>query len=239
MTESRQIYKCSICGNVVDVRHPGAGQLVCCGKPMDLLEAKHADEGMEKHLPVIERKGDLLKIKVGEVPHPMEDLHHIEWIEVISGTNSYLKFLNPGEAPEMVIRVEGKDIKVRESCNVHGIWESDRVMENDNKDIGFDEFEKVDLRIAEIKEASAVDGSDKLVKLLVQIGDNERQILAGIRKYYSPEELVGKKLVVVANLEPRKIFGQESQGMVLAAKDGENLSVLVLEKDIPSGIRLS
>ncbi|MDD5639965.1 MAG: methionine--tRNA ligase subunit beta [Candidatus Pacebacteria bacterium] len=105
--------------------------------------------------------------------------------------------------------------------------------------ISFNQFEKVDLRIAKVLEAVALDGSDKLLKLNVEMGNETRQILAGIGKFYKPEELVGKKIVIVANLEPRMLLGQESQGMVLAAKDEENLSVLVVEKGIASGIKIS
>ena len=105
--------------------------------------------------------------------------------------------------------------------------------------IGIEDFLKVDLRIAKVISAEKVEGSEKLLKLTVSLGNEERTIVAGIAKYYSPEELVGKKIVIVANLKPRKIFGIESQGMLLAASDGEKLSVIVPDRDIPEGAKLS
>ncbi|MCK9393716.1 methionine--tRNA ligase subunit beta [bacterium] len=111
--------------------------------------------------------------------------------------------------------------------------------EVEDKKINFAQFEKIDLRIAKIIDAVALDGSDKLLKLNVEVGDETRQILAGIGKFYKPEELIGKSIVIVANLEPRMLLGQESQGMVLAARDEQNLSVLVVDKSITSGIKIS
>ena len=107
--------------------------------------------------------------------------------------------------------------------------------------IAFDDFLKVELKVGLILEAEAVPKSDKLVKLKVDLGEKEpRQVLAGIREHYAPEKLVGKRVVVVANLKPRKIMGLESQGMVLAASDTEHgLSVLGVEKDIAPGTRVS
>ncbi|MDD4409924.1 MAG: methionine--tRNA ligase subunit beta [Candidatus Pacebacteria bacterium] len=112
-------------------------------------------------------------------------------------------------------------------------------MESKNEFINFDDFEKVDLRIAEITDVLPIEGSEKLLKLRVRLGEEERQILAGISKFYSIEELKNKKVVVVANLEPRMMFGEESRGMVLAAKDENGLSVIVLDRDIASGTKLS
>ncbi len=239
MTEKKQVYKCNICGNIVSILHTGAGQLVCCNAPMELVIVKEADEGAEKHLPVTEKKGGKVMTRVGEILHPMEEAHFIEWIETSSGEESCLRFLKPGEKPESEACVKDKDVSVRAFCNIHGLWESDKIIDNEDGRIGFDDFAKVDLRIAEIVEASALEGSEKLVKLKVKLGDEDRQIIAGIRQYYAPEDLLGKKIAIVANLEPRMMFGEQSNGMVLAAKDGESLSLLVLEKDIPSGIRLS
>ena len=105
--------------------------------------------------------------------------------------------------------------------------------------IGIEDFLKVDLRVAKVLSAERVEGSEKLLKLQISLGDEERTIVAGIAKYYSPEELVGKKIVVVANLKPRKIFGITSQGMLLAASDGENLSLIVPDRDIKEGAKLS
>jgi len=105
--------------------------------------------------------------------------------------------------------------------------------------IGIEDFLKVDLRVAKVLSAEKVEGSEKLLKLRLSLGDEERTVVAGIAKYYTPEELVGKKIVIVANLKPRKIFGIESQGMILAASDGENLSVVVPDRDVKEGAKLS
>ena len=122
-TEQKQIYRCNICGNIVEVLHVGVGQLVCCGQPMQLMEEKTQDEGQEKHVPVIEKTDNGIKVKVGSVPHPMEDSHYIEWIEVISDGSAYRKFLKPGEKPEAVFELESIT-EAREYCNVHGLWKS-------------------------------------------------------------------------------------------------------------------
>jgi len=124
MTEQRQIYKCNVCGNIVEVLHPGAGELVCCGQPMELMVAKTEDQGQEKHVPVIEKTEAGIKVKVGSVPHPMEEQHYIEWIEVIADNQSYKKFLRPGETPEAIFDIKAEDIKAREYCNIHGLWQS-------------------------------------------------------------------------------------------------------------------
>ena len=123
MTELMQIYKCNICGNIVEVLHTGAGELVCCGQPMELLKEKTQDEGREKHVPVIEKTGKGVKVKVGSVPHPMEKEHFIEWIEIIVDGVAYRKPLNPGDAAEaeFCICSDGK-IEARELCSVHGLW---------------------------------------------------------------------------------------------------------------------
>jgi len=123
MAEKLQIYKCEICGNIVEVLHGGDGELVCCGQPMKNLAAKTADVGKEKHVPVIEKIAGGIKVKVGSVPHPMEEKHYIEWVEVIADGNAYRQFLKPGEAPEAIFKIEAKTITAREYCNVHGLWE--------------------------------------------------------------------------------------------------------------------
>jgi len=105
--------------------------------------------------------------------------------------------------------------------------------------INFEDFDKADLRVAKIVEAERVEGSDKLLKLQVDLGEEKRQILAGIGKAYTPEELVEKSVVIIVNLEPRMMMGLESQGMVLAVKDSENLSVLIPEKQVVPGSKIS
>ena len=123
MTELRQIYKCNICGNIVEVLHAGVGELVCCGQPMELLTEKTTDVGLEKHVPVIEKTTKGIKVKVGSIPHPMEQKHHIEWIEIIADGRVYRKFLKPGDMPEADFETTDK-IEAREYCNIHGLWKS-------------------------------------------------------------------------------------------------------------------
>ena len=123
MAKKLEIYKCSICGNIVEVLHGGAGELVCCGKPMENLVAKTADEGKEKHVPVIEKIDGGIKVKVGSVPHPMEQKHQIEWIEIVADGKAYRQFLNPGEAPEAIFNIKADAITAREHCNIHGLWQ--------------------------------------------------------------------------------------------------------------------
>ena len=122
MTERLQIYKCEICGNIVEVLHSGEGQLVCCGQPMTLLKEQREEQGREKHVPVIERTDKGIKIKVGSIPHPMEDKHYIEWIEAITDDKTLLKFLKPGDKPEAEFEVKDRNVRARDYCNVHGLW---------------------------------------------------------------------------------------------------------------------
>ncbi len=124
MAEKLQIYKCEVCGNIVEVLHGGAGELVCCGKPMVLFTENTVDAAKEKHVPVVEKIDGGIKVKVGDVAHPMEEKHFIEWIEVISGGKAYRKFLEPGSAPEAEFCVSGDDVTVREYCNIHGLWKA-------------------------------------------------------------------------------------------------------------------
>jgi len=124
MTEFNQIYKCDICGNIVEVLHEGAGELVCCGKPMILKKEEFEGEYAEKHAPVIEQTETGTKVKIGSVPHPMEEEHYIEWIEIIADTKVYREFLNPGEAPEVEFNIKADKIKARMYCNIHGLWKS-------------------------------------------------------------------------------------------------------------------
>jgi len=125
MTKVREVYKCNICGNIVEVLHAGVGELVCCGQPMELLVEKAEDTGQEKHVPVIEETDKGVKVKVGSVPHPMEDSHHIEWIEVLTNNWIIRKHLKAGDDPEAEFLVKKDDVKLaREHCNVHGLWKS-------------------------------------------------------------------------------------------------------------------
>jgi len=124
MTELKQIYKCNICGNIVEVLHTGVGELVCCGQPMELKEEKSKDEGQEKHVPVIEKTGKGVKVKVGSIPHPMEEKHYIEWIEVITNGESCRKFLKPEDKPEAEFELKSEKVEARAYCNVHGLWKT-------------------------------------------------------------------------------------------------------------------
>jgi len=126
MAKKQKIYKCSICGNIVEVLHEGAGTLVCCGKDMDELEEKNTDEGQEKHVPVISIEGDTAKVSVGHIPHPMEDSHYIEFIQLITDGNTQTKYLKPNNLPqaEFTLPKEYQNISAREYCNIHGVWVS-------------------------------------------------------------------------------------------------------------------
>jgi superoxide reductase len=124
MTKQLQIYKCDICGNLVEVLHAGVGELVCCRQPMRLLEEKTEDVGQEKHVPVMEKTDKGILVKIGSVPHPMEENHHIEWIEIVVDGRVQREFLRPGDKPEAEFRFTGEDIKAREYCNLHGLWKS-------------------------------------------------------------------------------------------------------------------
>lgn len=122
MTKLKQIYKCNVCGNIVEVLHTGVGKLVCCGEAMQLMEEKREDVGQEKHLPVIEKMENKVKVKVGSIPHPMEEKHYIEWIELEAKGKAYRQFLKPGDTPEAMFDVKPEKITAREYCNLHGLW---------------------------------------------------------------------------------------------------------------------
>ena len=124
MAKKHQIYKCDICGNIVEVLHGGAGDLVCCGEEMKLFEEKTADEGKEKHVPVLESSGDDVQVKVGSNPHPMEEKHYIQWIEATDGDTTCKQFLKPGDDPQAVFKGVKAGVTAREYCNVHGLWKS-------------------------------------------------------------------------------------------------------------------
>ena len=124
MTEKLQVYKCEVCGNIVEMLHAGAGEMVCCGQPMKLFTENTVDAAKEKHIPVIEMTAAGIKVTVGSVPHPMEQTHYIEWIEVIADGKAYRKFLNPGEAPEATFELKAEKVTAREYCNLHGLWKA-------------------------------------------------------------------------------------------------------------------
>ena len=125
MAERLQVYKCDLCGNIVEVVHGGGGELVCCGQPMNLLVENTTDAAVEKHVPVVEELEHGIKVTVGSVPHPMGDDHYIEWIEVVAGGRSYTEYLSPGSAPEAIFCVKAAEVTmVREYCNLHGHWKA-------------------------------------------------------------------------------------------------------------------
>ncbi len=124
MAEKLEIYKCEICGNIVEVLHGGKGELVCCGQPMKQFKENTVDASKEKHVPVVENVEGGFKVKVGGVPHPMEEKHYIEWIELIADGKAYRQFLKPGEAPEAFFKIDAVNVTAREYCNVHGLWKS-------------------------------------------------------------------------------------------------------------------
>ena len=122
MDDSRSVYRCTFCGQMVSVVHRGAGELVCCGHPMTRLVEHESDKGLEKHLPVGNAAADGLQVQVGETEHPMTDNHYIQWIEVQSGGRAFRQFLNPGHPPTAFFKGLGPESSIRAYCNVHGLW---------------------------------------------------------------------------------------------------------------------
>jgi len=119
-----EVYKCKVCGNIVEVLTGGAGELVCCGEPMKLLVENTTDAATEKHVPVIDKIDGGYKVTVGSTPHPMVDDHYIEWIELVADSAAYRRFLKPGDAPEAVFNLDATDVGAREHCNKHGLWKA-------------------------------------------------------------------------------------------------------------------
>jgi superoxide reductase len=124
MAEKLEVYKCEVCGNIVEVLHGGVGELVCCGQPMTLQSENTVDAAKEKHVPVIEKVAGGYMVKVGAVAHPMEEKHHIEWIELLAGDKAFRQFLKVGEAPEAFFAVDAPSVSAREYCNLHGLWKA-------------------------------------------------------------------------------------------------------------------
>ena len=124
MTKQLQIYKCEACGNIVEVLHAGGGALSCCGREMQLLVENTVDAAREKHVPVIEKTATGVKVTVGAAPHPMEEKHYLEWIELIADGKAYRQFLMPGDRPEAEFAVSAARVSAREHCNLHGLWKA-------------------------------------------------------------------------------------------------------------------
>jgi superoxide reductase len=124
MAKRLEIYKCEVCGNIVEVLHGGDGALICCGKPMRLFRENTTDAAKEKHVPVIEKVAGGYKVQVGSVPHPMTAEHWIEWIELLADGAAYRQFLEPGDAPEATFAIAATNVTAREYCNLHGLWKA-------------------------------------------------------------------------------------------------------------------
>ena len=122
MTQLNEVYKCNLCGNIVEILHPGAGALVCCNERMALMVQNTVDASQEKHVPVIEVGANSITVKVGSVAHPMEAAHYIEWIELVADGKVYRQQLQPGQAPEATFPISAKQVTAREYCNLHGLW---------------------------------------------------------------------------------------------------------------------
>ncbi len=132
MTKRLQIYKCEICGNIVEVLDEGAGTLICCGKPMNLINENSIEASKEKHIPFLKKINDKeknkIEIQIGEILHPMTEEHYIQWIELITEKEILRKNLNPYEEPKAIFNVKNF-ISIRAYCNLHGLW----VFYNPNK----------------------------------------------------------------------------------------------------------
>lgn len=126
MIQRGEIYKCSVCGNIVEVRFAGGGTLVCCGKPMKLQSENTVDASLEKHVPVIEAQNGGYLVRVGSVTHPMEEKHYIMWISLIADGQEYTHYLKPGDKPEAFFSVQASSVTAREYCNLHGLWKAER-----------------------------------------------------------------------------------------------------------------
>lgn len=125
MIKRGNVYKCEVCGNVVEVLYAGGGELVCCGQPMKSLEPNTVDASLEKHVPVIEKTDEGIMVKVGEVLHPMEEKHYIMWIELVVDDVIYRKYLKPGDEPKALFKVSGEKLTAYEYCNLHGLWKKE------------------------------------------------------------------------------------------------------------------
>jgi len=122
MTELNQIYKCNLCDNIVEVIHPGQGELNCCGQAMTLLKENSTDAATEKHVPVINKTESSILVKIGSVLHPMGEDHYIEFIELIADGKIYRKYLKPGDQPVAAFQIAANEVKARAYCNLHGLW---------------------------------------------------------------------------------------------------------------------
>ena len=119
-------YKCEKCGNIVVKVVEGGGILSCCGQPMAIIQANTVDAAREKHVPAVTLEGDKIIVNVGEVDHPMQPEHFIQWIYVVTEEGVLARCLKPGEAPHAEIELGGqKPLEVYEYCNLHGLWKTE------------------------------------------------------------------------------------------------------------------
>lgn len=125
MTKQKQIYKCAICGNIVEVLHPAGGTLSCCGQPMNLITENTTDAATEKHVPIIEKLSNGYKVTVGSTEHPMLDEHYMEWIELITENGTTRRYLKPGEKPIAEFKTSSENVIARAYCNLHGLWQAE------------------------------------------------------------------------------------------------------------------
>lgn len=124
MTKMLEVYKCELCGNIVEVYHEAGGELVCCGQGMTRLEEKTADKTTEKHVPLVEAVEGGYKVTVGSTLHPMLDNHYIEWIQLVTEKQVLVQYLKPGDEPIAVFKTDDKALYAREYCNLHSLWKS-------------------------------------------------------------------------------------------------------------------
>ncbi|ACD96304.1 desulfoferrodoxin [Trichlorobacter lovleyi] len=125
MPKRLEVYKCQHCGNIIEVLIGGGANIVCCGENMQLQSENTVDAAKEKHVPVIVKGDGTITVKVGEVAHPMEEKHYIQWIELIADGKVYTQFLEPGQAPEATFCVTATTVTAREYCNLHGQWKAE------------------------------------------------------------------------------------------------------------------
>jgi len=125
MPKTLEIYKCEVCGNMIEMIHGGVGQLVCCNEPMKQFTENTVDAAKEKHVPVVEKIDNNYRVAVGSVAHPMEEKHYIEWIELIADGKAYRQFLNPGDEPKTTFTTNATNVTIREYCNLHGLWKGE------------------------------------------------------------------------------------------------------------------
>ena len=124
MTKLKEIYRCPVCGNIVEVLNAGTGELVCCGKPMILIKENTTDAAQEKHVPVVEKTSNGYHVRVGRVEHPMLNEHYIQWIELLTPKSVLRCELKPGCKPEATFITNEECLCAREYCNLHGLWKA-------------------------------------------------------------------------------------------------------------------